>query len=221
MPRESPTWHQFPPFSPHVPTSTSARKLPPLQPPWSPSTVWVPVRRLEERRRPGTRPLASCLGRGGDSLSGSQAVSAPLEGMRPSAGNSSTGPQAQGVAQEAGRLLPGDPPPLGRVILPTPGSDPGCSSHAGHAGTNLSHLLQSRGAGAPSAPWSCRPATPAARTVREASADPVRPALRLPSLLLLFSASSPARGTETGEGVRMRRPPPSSQARLGKEQGSG
>ncbi|XP_058918926.1 magnesium transporter NIPA4 [Kogia breviceps] len=54
--------------------------------------------------------------------------------MRPSAGNSSIGPQTHGVAREARRLLPGGPPPLGRVILPTPGSDPGCSSHAGHAG---------------------------------------------------------------------------------------
>ena len=46
-----------------------------------------------------------------------QAASAPQEGMHPSAGSSS-------VAQEAGWLLPGDPPPLGRVILPTPGSRP-------------------------------------------------------------------------------------------------
>lgn len=75
------------------------------------------------------------------------------------------------------RQLPGDPPPLGRVILPTPGPDPSGSSHPGHAGTVLSHLLRSREAGAPAAresvrvpraPWSCRPATAAARTVRGA-----------------------------------------------------
>ena len=117
-----------------------------------------------------------------------------------------------GVAQEAGWLLPGDPPPLGRVILPTPGPDPSGSSHTGHAGTVLSHLLRSREAGAPAAresvrvpraPWSCRPATAAARTVRGAGGDRREPdaPCPLPSLRAApFFRVLSCQGTPNGAG---------------------
>lgn len=110
------------------------------------------------------------------------------------------GPRPTELPKRPGGSSPGTLPLWGASFSPPPGPTPAAPRTPATRGTNLSHLLRSRGAGAPSAPWSCRPATPAARTVREASGDPVRSALRLPSLLLLSSASSPARGTETGRG---------------------
>ena len=211
---EGSSWQQSPPFHPHIPTSTSARKLLPLQPRCSPSTV--------SRDGTGCR-LASRAGRcPGAALSppGCAAViprSAPGSlhtpgGHAPLRGQLEHRAPGHGVAQEAGWLLPGDPPPLGRVILPTPGPDPSGSSHTGHAGTVLSHLLRSREAGAPAAresvrvpraPWSCRPATAAARTVRGAGGDRREPGApcALPSLRAApFFRVLSCQGTPNGAG---------------------
>lgn len=126
-----------------------------------------------------------------------------------------------------GDSSPGTLPFWGTSFSPPPGLDPCGSSQACKPGTSLSPLLGSRGAGEPGrhpgasaqGPWSCRPATPAARTVRGAGGDPG--ALRaLPSPSLLSTASSPARGPQIGAGLRTRHPP-SSQAHFGEERGSG
>ena len=138
-----------------------------------------------------------------------QAASAPQEGMHPSAGSSS-------VAQEAGWLLPGDPPPLGRVILPTPGSRPQrLLSRRPRWDSSQPPAPEpgSRGAGSPCVGASAQSPMelPASNSSCENGAwsrrgpAGTRCTLRFafPSFaLLLSSASSPARGPQTGLRVR-------------------
>jgi hypothetical protein len=152
---------------PQTPSAFPAPMWPPPAPSWGATTLSLleldASARVPEGRGPGPAPSPGPLAPDRDQLA------APQKGTRPDGAAGAQVPQRPGVAKAQSDSSPG-PSPLGRVILPTPESDPGgfsCRSHA--AVTSRSHLLRSCGSAralgllrAPGAPWSCGSATPAA-----------------------------------------------------------
>lgn len=237
-----------PPSNPHDPTSHLPENCPLSRHPGAHQLCRWRGTGCQSRLRGGVAPedpppRRLPWARGGDSLSGSPAASAP-RGRAPlcgelTCGRGGGGPRPTELPKTPGDSSPGTLPLWGGSFSPPLGPDPGGLSHTSYARTSLGHLLRSPGAREPGAPSARRCVHPGPhgaasqqcqlreRWVRAGvgvrrGGTGIQGTALLPFLILLSFESSPARLPKTeGRGVSTSCPPPSPQAYLGKEQGSG